>query len=257
MGADRHRRQRALPRLPRHLGRSSRARRCSTRRSCSTTPATRARAPSRRARVAKPSVTVAVKPSSTGGPTEIKATTTPERSHYAVTVQRRIGDGAWTYVGTDDSSPAYIVYDAPPAVPTGTPVAYRAILDYGSGTATSPEPRPFTTAIVHYRRSAADYADWGLHLWGDAIAPGVETGWGAPREPDETDAYGVLWRIPVQDESKPVNFIVHQPLGDSVPTTREPGGDRSFTPPRTPRSGSTRTTRRSTRARRGSRTPRV
>ena len=87
---------------------------------------------------------------------------------------------------------------------------------------------------MHYRRSAADYADWGLHLWGDAIAPGVETGWGAPREPDGTDAYGVLWRIPVHDESKPVNFIVHKPLGDSVPTTREPGGNRSFTPAANP-----------------------
>ena len=24
--------------------------------------------------------------------------------------------------------------------------------------------------------------------------------------------------------------MVHKPLGDSVPTTREPGGDRSFSP---------------------------
>jgi hypothetical protein len=27
-----------------------------------------------------------------------------------------------------------------------------------------------------------------------------------------------------------VNFIVHKPLGDSVPSTREPGGDHSFGP---------------------------
>ena len=27
-----------------------------------------------------------------------------------------------------------------------------------------------------------------------------------------------------------MNFIVHRPSGDTVPTTREPGGDRSFTP---------------------------
>jgi alpha-amylase len=184
----------------------------------------------RRARVAKPSVTVAVKPSSIGGPTEVKATTVPERSSYAVTFQRRIGDGDWTDIGTDDSSPAYIVYDTPPAVPSGTTISYRAILDYGSGTVTSPEPKPFTTAIVHYNRTAADYDDWGLHLFGDAIAPGVGTDWTAPRAPDDTDAYGVLWRIPIQDESKPVKFIVHKPSGDTVPDNREPGGDRAFTP---------------------------
>ena len=185
----------------------------------------------RSARVAKPSVALAVRPSSTGGRTQLTVNTSPERSHYVVTVQRRIGaDGQWTDVGTDDSSPVYVVYDSPPTVPEGTPISYRAILDYGSGTAISPEPRPFTTAIVHYYRPGADYPDWGLHLWGDAIAPGVETGWGEPRPPDGFDAYGAFFRIPVQDESKPVNFIAHKPLGDSVQTTREPGGDRSFVP---------------------------
>ncbi len=184
----------------------------------------------RRARVAKPSVTVTVKPSSTGGPTEVKATATPEHNDYAVTFQRKVGDGDWTDIGADDSSPVYTVYDTPPSVPSGTTIAYRAILDYGSGTATG-EPRPFTTAIVHYKRSGGDYADWGLHLWGDAIAPGVATDWTAPRAPDpDTDAYGVLWTLPIQDATKPVNFIVHKPRGDTVPTTREPGGDRSFTP---------------------------
>jgi alpha-amylase len=27
-----------------------------------------------------------------------------------------------------------------------------------------------------------------------------------------------------------LNYIIHQPSGDNVPTTREPGGDRSFVP---------------------------
>jgi alpha-amylase len=27
-----------------------------------------------------------------------------------------------------------------------------------------------------------------------------------------------------------VNFILHRPSGDSVPDTREPGGDRAFVP---------------------------
>ena len=31
-----------------------------------------------------------------------------------------------------------------------------------------------------------------------------------------------------------MNFIMHRPSGDTVPTTREPGGDRSFVPATTP-----------------------
>jgi len=87
-----------------------------------------------------------------------------------------------------------------------------------------------TTAIVHYRRPAGDFDQWGLHLWGDAIADGVATTWDAPRQRDGTDAFGAFYRIPLKDDTKPVNFIMHQPSGDVVPDTREPGGDRSFVP---------------------------
>ena len=59
-----------------------------------------------------------------------------------VTIQRRIGDGPWVAIGSDDSSPVYTVYDTPPAVPSGTSIAYRAVLDYGTGTVMLPEPRP-------------------------------------------------------------------------------------------------------------------
>ncbi|MBA3821081.1 MAG: hypothetical protein H0X17_19505 [Deltaproteobacteria bacterium] len=100
----------------------------------------------------------------------------------------------------------------------------------GRGRRSAPSRGRSRPRSSHYSRPGTDYPDWGLHLWGDAIAPGVETGWGEPRPPDGFDAYGAFFRIPVQDESKPVNFIVHKPLGDSVPTTREPGGDRSLVP---------------------------
>jgi len=90
---------------------------------------------------------------------------------------------------------------------------------------------------VHYKRPAGDYGPetgdapyWGLHLWGDAIADGVGTDWSAPRRRDGVDAFGAFYNIPIKDASKPVNFIVHTPSGDSVPDTREPGGDRNFVP---------------------------
>jgi hypothetical protein len=89
--------------------------------------------------------------------------------------------------------------------------------------------------VVHYNRPAGDYdhptlGSWGLHLWGDAIADGVATDWGAPRQRAGVDAFGAFYEIPLKDDTKPVNFIVHRPSGDMVPDTREPGGDRSFVP---------------------------
>ena len=117
----------------------------------------------------------------------------------------------------------------------GTPVSYRAVLDHGAGTVTSAErnvtvaPPPLAKAVVHYQRSGGDYAGWGLHLWGDAI--GIpETKWDAPFQPTGEDAYGKVFAIPLKDDTKPVNFIVHQPSGDTVPTSRDPGGNRSFVP---------------------------
>jgi alpha-amylase len=44
---------------------------------------------------------------------------------------------------------------------------------------------------------------------------------------------GALRRT-VDDDTEAVNFIMHTPSGDSVPETREPGGDRSFFPASNP-----------------------
>ena len=85
-------------------------------------------------------------------------------------------------------------------------------------------------ATVHYRRADGNYADWGLHLWGDAIADGVGTTWDKPRAPTRTDDFGLVFEIPLADAAASVNYIIHKPSGDSVPDSREPGGDRSFVP---------------------------
>ena len=171
------------------------------------------------------------------GTVEVRAVATPEHPHYAVTFQRQVGDGPWTPIGTDTSSPVYTAFDDTTGLADGSVVRYRAVLTYAPGKTVTSATRsvtvvvtPVTTAVVHYLRPAGDYADWGLHLWGDAIADGVATTWEAPRQRDGIDDFGAVYQIPLKDDTKPVNFIMHRPSGDVVPDTREPGGDRSFVP---------------------------
>ncbi|HEX6500755.1 MAG TPA: pullulanase-type alpha-1,6-glucosidase [Micromonosporaceae bacterium] len=77
---------------------------------------------------------------------------------------------------------------------------------------------------IHYHRPDGQYTGWGLHLWGDGLAPGAGTDWGSPRAPDGVDSFGAYWRVPIGDATKPVNFIVHK--GD----TKDPGPDMSVVP---------------------------
>jgi len=63
-----------------------------------------------------------------------------------------------------------------------------------------------------------------LHLWGDAIADGVGTGWTTPRPYDGIDDFGAYWNVPLKDPSMPLNYIIHK--GDE----KDPGPDQSFIP---------------------------
>ena len=70
-------------------------------------------------------------------------------------------------------------------------------------------------------------------MWGDAVDPAVlaQIAWDNPWQRARVSADGwAEYDIPLVDDTKPVNFIMHLPSGDSVPDTREPGGDRSFVP---------------------------
>ena len=152
----------------------------------------------RSTRVAQPAITLEA-PAEGGkvrGEAEVRAIASPDDADNVVTFQRRVGTGAWTAIGTDSSSPVYTAFDDVSGLAPGSAVSYRAVLDYGAGTVTSAErnvtvaPPPLATATVHYQRSGGDYAGWGLHLWGDAIADGVATDWNAPRPPTRTEANG-------------------------------------------------------------------
>lgn len=77
---------------------------------------------------------------------------------------------------------------------------------------------------IHYKRAAADYSGWGLHLWGSAIATATVTTWASPRAFD-----GIVngWNtavIPVTNPAVAFNVIVHK--GD----TKSPTADITFIP---------------------------
>ncbi|MCP3934841.1 MAG: pullulanase-type alpha-1,6-glucosidase, partial [Actinomycetia bacterium] len=90
---------------------------------------------------------------------------------------------------------------------------------------------------IRYHRDDGDYGDptsgdyndyWGLHLWGDAIAPAEGTDWTNPKPFDGIDDFGAFWTVDIVDSSQPLNFIVHR--GD----TKDVGPDESFIPADTP-----------------------
>ena len=92
---------------------------------------------------------------------------------------------------------------------------------------------PVTTLVVHYFRPAGDYTGWGLHLFGDAIRDGVAAAvqWDHPStRRGRTRTAWRVFEVPIEEDTKQVCFIIHQPGGDQVPETREPGGDQCLTP---------------------------
>jgi hypothetical protein len=172
---------------------------------------------------------------------QVRAVADPERASHVVRFQRSVADGPWTTIGRDESSPAYTVFDdlAPLNLAVGTQIRYRAILTEPDGTRVTSAVRtvryagpPLAVATLHYFRPAGDYTGWGLHLWGDAVDPAVlaQVTWDRPWPATRIDGGWAEYDIPLADDTQPVNFIMHLPGGDSVPTTREPGGDRSFMP---------------------------
>ncbi|HKG64401.1 MAG TPA: alpha-amylase family glycosyl hydrolase [Solirubrobacteraceae bacterium] len=176
------------------------------------------------------------------GTVEVRSVATPEHSDYVVTVERSVNGGPFTAVGSDDSSPVYTVFDDTSSLPDGAKVTYRAVLTYSPGKTVTSGTRSVTIvqakvaeAVVHYKRTTdTDYARWGLHLFGDGLAPGEATAEWTNATPFEgSDGYGVLHRIKIADDTKRVGVIVHQrPPND--PNVKDTDPDRYFIPLATP-----------------------
>ena len=62
----------------------------------------------------------------------------------------------------------------------------------------------------------------------------AQVSWGNPWPFTAIDDFGARFEVPLKDDTVALNYIIHLPGRDDVPTGREPGGDRSFIPVNSP-----------------------
>ena len=266
LDVDRHRRHRAVPRVPRRHRPARRHARAATRRSCSTTAGTRARAVARGAAVPPPALTLdaprrGLQAARHGRAAAVRRPRARDaRRHVRAQRRRRRVDAR---SARDDSSPAYVASDDSRRSGSrpGTPIALprdadragrrRASTSAERTIAVAPPPLDDRGACTTGGRTG-DYANWGLHLWGDAIDPAVlaPDRWDKPWPRDAGRGRLGAVRDPARGRHE-AGQLHHAPAGrrHACRTTREPGGDRSFVPIDTPGDlAEARATRRSTRA---------
>ncbi|MFG3344997.1 pullulanase-type alpha-1,6-glucosidase [Streptomyces sp. NPDC048018] len=129
------------------------------------------------------------------------------------------GNGPWQVLGSADHAPYKVTQKV--TAPAGTALRYKAVVVDSAGRTASAtaattsgapavEQPPTATqrdyAVVHYRRTDGDYADWGLYTWGD-IADGEGTGWPAGKPFTGRDAYGAFAYVRLKPGASSVGFI--------------------------------------------------
>ena len=123
-----------------------------------TTPETASQCDALGAVVPPPALTIKLPAEGAGvfGKIEVRVLADPERSSHVVQIQRRLTGGDWETLTTDSSSPIYSYIDDLAAVPVGTTLEYRAILDEPDGThvvsavrtVTRTEPQPLVPSVT-------------------------------------------------------------------------------------------------------------
>ncbi len=241
---DRHRRLRALPGVPRRVRARARARPCATGRSCSTTPGTPRRARCRSATVPAPTLTIEAPAAGCGvrGTVEVRAVADPERASHVVRIERtrrrrrldrrrhrRLVPGVHGLRQPDPAQPGRRHGHRIPSDARQRPGRRHDQRDPGRALRGPAADRRAAALLPTGRR---------LHRPGACTCGATRStrpcsrrsrGTSRGRRPGSPTA-GPTTTSPLVDDTKPVNFIMHLPSGDTVPTTREPGGDRSFLP---------------------------
>ncbi|MGV9758138.1 pullulanase-type alpha-1,6-glucosidase [Streptomyces tricolor] len=136
--------------------------------------------------------------------------------------------GKWRVLGSADHAPYQVTQTLGRDLPAGTALRYKAVVVDSAGrtasalasstTGTPPAPEVPTAssrdyAIVHYKRTDGDYADWGLYAWGD-LADGEATNWPDSHPFTGRDAYGAFAYVKLRPGASNVGFLVVDKDGD-------------------------------------------
>ncbi|MFF9062848.1 pullulanase-type alpha-1,6-glucosidase [Streptomyces sp. NPDC014882] len=140
----------------------------------------------------------------------------------------QVGNGAWRTLGSADHAPYKVTQVVGEDVPPGTALRYKAVVIDSAGrtasataastTGTPPAPEVPTAssrdhAVVHYKRTDGDYADWGLYAWGD-LADGESTNWPDSHPFTGRDAYGAFAYVKLKPGASGVSFLVIDKQGN-------------------------------------------
>ncbi|MGW1210199.1 pullulanase-type alpha-1,6-glucosidase [Streptomyces sp. NPDC002499] len=176
-------------------------------------------------RPAKPATapTITLKAPDTGatGTVEVSADVTGGGLNRVV-FAAQTGNGKWRTLGSADHAPYKVTQVVGKDVPAGTALRYKAVVVDSTGrTASStaasvsgtppveevPSASSRDYAVVHYQRTDADYADWGLYAWGD-LADGEATNWPDSHPFVGRDAYGAFAYVKLKPGASNVGFLV-------------------------------------------------
>ncbi|WP_405967085.1 pullulanase-type alpha-1,6-glucosidase [Streptomyces sp. NBC_00015] len=139
-----------------------------------------------------------------------------------VVLAAQVGNGKWQTLGSADHAPYKVTQVIGEDVPAGTTLRYKAVVvDSARRTASAttesvsgappaeevPTASSRDYAIVHYKRTDGDYANWGLYAWGD-LADGESTNWPDSHPFTGRDAYGAFAYVKLKPGASSVGFLV-------------------------------------------------
>ncbi|MFJ8080745.1 pullulanase-type alpha-1,6-glucosidase [Streptomyces sp. NPDC096205] len=145
----------------------------------------------------------------------------------------QVGSGKWRVLGSADHAPYKVTQTLGKDVAPGTALRYKAVVidtkgrtasaTAASTTGTPPaEETPTASsrdyAVVHYKRTDGDYADWGLYAWGD-LADGEATDWPDSHPFTGRDAYGAFAYVKLKPGASNVGYLVIDKQGNKDVST--------------------------------------
>lgn len=170
---------------------------------------------------AKPTITLKAPAAGATGTVEIGADVDGGQLNRVV-FAAQVGNGKWQTLGSADHAPYKVTQIVDKDVPAGTALRYKAVVTDSAGrtasataastTGTPPVPETPSAssrdyAIVHYKRTDGDYANWGLYAWGD-LADGESTEWPDSHPFVGRDAYGAFAYVKLKPGASNVGFLV-------------------------------------------------